>query len=48
VVIVAISPLLASRIHYAAALPARREQLMIRMPMGSVSNRTFHRTADRL
>jgi monoamine oxidase len=35
-VIVAIPPLLASRIHYAAALPARREQLMIRMPMGSV------------
>jgi monoamine oxidase len=35
-VIVAIPPLLASRIHYAAALPTRREQLMIRMPMGSV------------
>ena len=35
-VIVAIPPLLASRIHYTAALPAQREQLMIRMPMGSV------------
>jgi monoamine oxidase len=35
-VIIAIPPLLASRIHYAAGLPARRQQLMIRMPMGSV------------
>ena len=34
--ILAIPPLLASRIHYASALPSRREQLMIRMPMGSV------------
>lgn len=34
--IIAIPPLLASRIHYAAALPLQREQLMIRMPMGSV------------
>ena len=36
VVIVAIPPLLASRIHYASPLPSSREQLMIRMPMGSV------------
>jgi monoamine oxidase len=36
VVIVAIPPLLASRIHYASSLPSSREQLMIRMPMGSV------------
>ena len=35
-VIIAIPPLLASRIHYSAALPSQREQLMIRMPMGSV------------
>jgi monoamine oxidase len=36
VVIIAIPPLLASRIHYSASLPTQREQLMIRMPMGSV------------
>jgi len=35
-VIIAIPPLLAGRIHYAAALPIRRDQLMTRMPMGSV------------
>jgi len=35
-VIVAIPPLLAGRIHYTAALPVRRDQLMTRMPMGSV------------
>jgi monoamine oxidase len=34
-VIVAIPPLLAGRIRYAAGLPPRREQLMARMPMGS-------------
>ena len=35
-VIVAVPPLLAGRIHYTAALPARRDQLTARMPMGSV------------
>jgi monoamine oxidase len=34
--IVAIPPLLAGRIHYASPLPAQRDQLMARMPMGSV------------
>ena len=34
--IVAVPPLLAGRIHYSAALPARRDQLTARMPMGSV------------
>ena len=32
----AVPPLLAGRIHYTAALPARRDQLTARMPMGSV------------
>jgi monoamine oxidase len=35
-VIVAVPPLLAGRIHYQPALPARRDQLTARMPMGSV------------
>jgi monoamine oxidase len=35
-VIVAIPPLLAGRIHYESALPVQRDQLMTRMPMGSV------------
>ncbi|HEY1602953.1 MAG TPA: flavin monoamine oxidase family protein [Pirellulales bacterium] len=35
-VIVAIPPLLAGRIHYEAALPAARDQIAARMPMGSV------------
>jgi len=35
-IIVAIPPLLAGRIHYAAPLPASRDQLTARMPMGSV------------
>src|SRR5262249_31057798 len=34
--IVAVPPVLAGRIHYAAALPADRDQLTARMPMGSV------------
>ena len=34
--IVAVPPLLAGRIHYAAALPDRRDQLTARLPMGSV------------
>jgi monoamine oxidase len=34
--IVAIPPLLAGRIHYEPALPAKRDQLTARMPMGSV------------
>jgi monoamine oxidase len=34
--IVAIPPVLAGRIHYTAALPAKRDQLTARMPMGSV------------
>jgi monoamine oxidase len=34
--IVAVPPLLAGRIHYAAPLPAKRDQLTARMPMGSV------------
>jgi monoamine oxidase len=34
--IVAIPPLLAGRIEYTAPLPARRDQLTARMPMGSV------------
>jgi monoamine oxidase len=35
-VIVALPPTLAGRIHYDPALPARRDQLTQRMPMGSV------------
>jgi monoamine oxidase len=35
-VIVAIPPVLAGRIHYAASLPANRDQLTARIPMGSV------------
>jgi monoamine oxidase len=35
-VIVAVPPLLAGRIHYTAAMPAKRDQLTARMPMGSV------------
>jgi monoamine oxidase len=35
-VIVAVPPMLAGRIEYQPALPARRDQLMARMPMGSV------------
>lgn len=35
-VVVALPPLLAGRIHYAAGMPARRDQLTARMPMGSV------------
>jgi len=35
-VIVAIPPLLAGRIHYEAPLPAARDQITARMPMGSV------------
>lgn len=34
--IVAIPPVLAGRIHYGASLPAKRDQLTARMPMGSV------------
>jgi len=34
--IVAIPPVLAGRIHYTATLPAKRDQLTARMPMGSV------------
>jgi monoamine oxidase len=34
--IVAVPPLLAGRIRYAAPLPAKRDQLTARMPMGSV------------
>ena len=34
--IVALPPLLAGRIHYCAPLPARRDQLTARLPMGSV------------
>ena len=34
--IVAVPPLLAGRIHYTAALPAQRDQLSARMPLGSV------------
>ena len=34
--IVALPPVLAGRIHYSAALPARRDQITARMPMGSV------------
>ncbi|MEX0679366.1 MAG: flavin monoamine oxidase family protein [Pirellulales bacterium] len=34
--IVAVPPMLAGRIEYAAALPAKRDQLTARMPMGSV------------
>jgi monoamine oxidase len=34
--IIAIPPVLAGRIHYTAALSARRDQLTSRMPMGSV------------
>jgi monoamine oxidase len=34
--IVAVPPLLAGRIHYTPALPARRDQLTAHMPMGSV------------
>lgn len=34
-VIVAVPPLLAGRIHYESPLPARRDQLTARMPMGS-------------
>ncbi|MGD9720508.1 MAG: flavin monoamine oxidase family protein [Pirellulales bacterium] len=34
--IVAVPPLLAGRIHYTAPLPARRDQLTSRLPMGSV------------
>ncbi len=34
--IVAVPPLLAGRIHYAAPLPAMRDQLTARLPMGSV------------
>jgi monoamine oxidase len=34
--IVAIPPVLAGRIHYTASLPAKRDQLTARMPMGSV------------
>jgi monoamine oxidase len=35
-VIVAVPPVLAGRIHYSPALPPRRDQLTARMPMGSV------------
>lgn len=35
-VVVAIPPVLAGRIHYSSALPAARDQLTSRMPMGSV------------
>ena len=35
-VIVAVPPLLAGRIHYEASLPADRDQITARMPMGSV------------
>jgi monoamine oxidase len=35
-VIVAIPPVLAGRIHYAVSLPAKRDQLTARIPMGSV------------
>ena len=35
-VVVAVPPLLAGRIHYTAALPAKRDQLTARMPLGSV------------
>jgi monoamine oxidase len=35
-VVVAIPPLLAGRIHYTASLPAKREQLTARMPLGSI------------
>jgi len=34
--IIALPPALAGRIHYTAPLPARRDQLCTRMPMGSV------------
>jgi monoamine oxidase len=50
-VIVAIPPLLAGRIHYEAPLPAARDQIAARMPMGSVIkyvatyNRAFWREA---
>ncbi|MBI3840111.1 MAG: flavin monoamine oxidase family protein [Planctomycetia bacterium] len=50
-VIVAIPPVLAGRIHYAASLPAKRDQLTARIPMGSVIKyvavyeRPFWRTA---
>jgi monoamine oxidase len=36
VAVVAVPPVLAGRIHYAPALPFRRDHLMARMPMGSV------------
>lgn len=36
IVIIALPPLLAGRIHYASALPTRRDHLTARMPMGSV------------
>jgi monoamine oxidase len=35
-VVVAVPPMLAGRIHYSPALPAARDQLTARMPMGSV------------
>jgi monoamine oxidase len=35
-VVVAVPPVLAGRIHYSPALPAARDQLTSRMPMGSV------------
>ena len=35
-VVVAVPPLLAGRIHYESALPAARDQIASRMPMGSV------------
>jgi len=35
-VIVAVPPLLAGRIHYPGGLPAKRDQLTARMPMGSI------------
>jgi monoamine oxidase len=34
--IVAVPPLLAGRIHYTPAMPAKRDQITARMPMGSV------------
>ena len=34
--IVAVPPLLAGRIHYTGGLPAKRDQLTARMPMGSI------------
>jgi monoamine oxidase len=50
-VVVAVPPVLAGRIHYSPALPVKRDQLTARMPMGSVIkyiavyNRPFWREA---